>query len=146
VAGLLPIVPSTGLFRHGSKLLSKADLIKFNAKAGKAAEQLVETGLKESGESFTKQVVRGSSRLDFVIGAGNVIEVKNINWGAKTYQKSGGVTGRISNIRDQLSKYKDTLKEGEKLTLKITKPDDAKVLKQLEDMAENVGATIDYLK
>jgi len=146
-AGLLPIVPSTGLVRHGSQLLSKADLLKINFNAGKAAEQLVETGLKESGESFTKQVVRGSSRLDFVVTSSkNVIEVKNINWGAKTYQKSGGVTGRINKIRDQLLKYKDTLKECEQLILKITKPDDQKALKQLNQMIENVGAKIEWLE
>lgn len=145
VVGLLPLVPSTGLFRHGAQLLSKADLIKFNAKAGKAAEQLVETGLKESGESFAKQVVRESSRLDFVTGAGKVIEVKNINWGAKTYQRSGGISGRITQISKQLEKYKGTLKEGEQLILKISKPEDTKVIEQLQNMTREVGAKIEWL-
>ncbi|GEM_PF-4025935 len=143
---LLPIVPSSGLVRHGGKLISRADLLRLNRAAGNIGEAIVERQLREAGEAFATQVVRGDAVLDFVTGSGKVIEVKNIDWAAPSYQKGGAVTGLINKIGEQLRKYSGVLQEGEKLILKITKPQDAKTIKQLEEMAKRRNATIEWLE
>jgi len=146
VAGLLPLLPSAGLVRHGSKLISRADLMRMNAKAGNRAENIVAEGLDAAGISYKRGIGRGGdSVFDFVTETGQVIEVKNINWSSKTYQSAGGVTGRITQLSKQLEKYGARLNEGEQLVLKITKPNDPEVLKQLNQMSQDVGAKIEWL-
>jgi hypothetical protein len=133
-------------------LATKAEQLAINRLAGSEAQKFVKNSLIKAGESFTEHVRigsgKGSSILDIVLTKSkDAIEVKGINWAAKSYQEGGsGVNSLLYKLGKQLDKYKGVLEKGEKIIVTfVGKPENKNIVTQVQAFTERHGATVKWI-
>jgi RHS repeat-associated protein len=157
VLGVVPFVPAVGGFAvrgavKGAETAKKAEQLTRNVKVGRDAENKV---AKILGEGVEKHVGRGKGGrevfVDFITKDKEILEVKHVDWNAKSYEKASALNSKLKSIADQII-HQDKVKNAGEIHggLVINRPDDPataqKVLDYFKDKKITVQWSEDFVK
>ncbi len=160
VLAATPFVPAgVGPLKAAGRAIDRAEQIARNAETGRQFQRAAGRAVEAKGITLGRPVSRVTSSgdkviLDFFSNKLVAYEAKHIDWTAKSYQKTkagdlnGNLSGKLKSIAKQVKEQKgalDTAKGETHGGVILNRPDDAKIVKDVEDFFTGEHITVMWI-